>query len=141
MVASINKLLRIGGDIMMFSNRDLEQVCTPHDDALGVTFQIAHAKVSHILVDSGAGVNLLFKNTVKRMRLLNDTTKTRSIMMVFEGALVQTLGTLKLPVVADPYSLIINFHVLDVPSPYNVILGRSLIHIMRVIPSTNHQVI
>ena len=52
-----------------------------------------------------------------------------------------TLGDITLPVYTARVNLHITFVVLDSPSTYNVILGRLLIHAMRAIPSTFHQVI
>ena len=41
----------------------------------------------------------------------------------------------------DPYNVITDFYVMDVPSPHNAILGRPWIHMMRVITSTYHQLL
>lgn len=76
MVASFNKALPIDGNIIMFLDQDMGRVCTLHDNALVVTLQMPHAKVNRILVERGVGVNILFKDTVERMRLLSDVTKT-----------------------------------------------------------------
>lgn len=141
MVTSVNKVFPMNGNIIMFLDQDMDRVCTPHDDVLIVTLQIPHTKVSHTLVDGRAGVNMFFKDTMERMGLLNDITKTWSVMMTFEWTHVQTLGTLKLSIIIDPYSLMINFHVLDTSSPHNTILARNWIHIMKAVPSTYHQVI
>ena len=45
------------------------------------------------------------------------------------------------PVRADTYNVIMEFIILDVPSPYNVVLGRSGIHMMRAVSSTHHQLL
>ena len=45
------------------------------------------------------------------------------------------------PVCADPYNIVTEFSILDVPSPYNTILGRPWIHMIRVVPSTHHQLL
>ncbi|KAM0982442.1 hypothetical protein PS2_015105 [Malus domestica] len=132
---------------------NFEQVCTLHDDAFVVTLQTAYAKMSCtlvdgeaevnmvfkdtmermrllnemscILVDGEAEVNMVFKDTMERMRLLNDITKTRSILKAFERTFVQILGTLKLLVVVGPYSPMINLHVVGALSPHNAILKRN----------------
>ncbi|KAM0986058.1 hypothetical protein ACFX13_013528 [Malus domestica] len=62
MVASVNKPFPIDGNIIMFSNLDLERVCTQHDDVPFITLQITHTRVSHMLVDGEASVNLVFKD-------------------------------------------------------------------------------
>ncbi|RXH94245.1 hypothetical protein DVH24_023929 [Malus domestica] len=72
----------------------------------------AYKKVNHILVHSGVGVNLLYKDTLEHIGLLNDVTKSRFILMA-------VLGTLKLPVVVNPYNFMINFPILDASSQHN----------------------
>ncbi|KAM2280693.1 hypothetical protein ACFX1S_041390 [Malus domestica] len=44
-----------------------------------------YKKVNRILVHSGVGVNLLYKDTLEHIGLLNDVTKSRFILMAFEG--------------------------------------------------------
>jgi len=44
-------------------------------------------------------------------------------------------------VCADPLNIITEFCILDVQSPYNTILERPWIHMMRVVPYTNHQLL
>lgn len=52
MVASINKPLAIDSNILMFSDRDLEDVNLPHVDALFIKIQISNALVNHIPVNN-----------------------------------------------------------------------------------------
>ncbi|KAM1637101.1 hypothetical protein ACFX13_015223 [Malus domestica] len=67
MVAFIYKPPPIASTIPMFSNRDLEDVCLPYDDALVIKVQISNAMVSRVLVDNGYRVNILFKDAAEKM--------------------------------------------------------------------------
>jgi len=49
--------------------------------------------------------------------------------------------TISLPVRADLYNVITKFYVLYVESPHNVILERPWLHVMKVVPSTYHQMV
>lgn len=62
MVASINKPLAIDSNILMFSDRDLEEVHSPYNDALVVKVQISNAMVSRVLMDNRSRVNVIFKD-------------------------------------------------------------------------------
>ncbi|TQD72737.1 hypothetical protein C1H46_041728 [Malus baccata] len=63
-------------NILMFFNRDLEDVHSPFDDVVIVKMQISNAMVNHVLVDNGSGVNVLFKDVVENMAIL-DSHKRR----------------------------------------------------------------
>lgn len=73
--------------------------------------------------------------------IIDDVTKSKSVLIAFEGTWKQTLRTLKFCIVAEPFSLMIFFHYLDALSQHNVILGRNWIHTMKAIPSTYHKMI
>lgn len=62
MVASNNKPLAIDSNILMLSDRDLEGVHSPYNDAIVVKLQISNAMVSWVLMDNRSGVKVLFKD-------------------------------------------------------------------------------
>ncbi|RXH78776.1 hypothetical protein DVH24_002294 [Malus domestica] len=64
------------GEECLFGATSILRVCTQHDDVPFITLQITHTRVSHMLVDGEASVNLVFKDIVEHMGLLNDITKT-----------------------------------------------------------------
>lgn len=72
----------------MFSNRDLEDVRSPYDDALVITVQISTVMVSQVMVDNGYRVNILFKDAAKKMGILDNINKSKTTMQSFNGILV-----------------------------------------------------
>ena len=84
MVASINKSLAIDFNIMMFSNRDLEDVYSPHDDAFIIKVKISNSMVIRVLVDNRSGVNVLFKDVVENMGILRSVNKEMTTIHTFE---------------------------------------------------------
>lgn len=50
------------------------------------------------------------------------------------------IGTIRLKVTAEERCLMVEFVIVDAVSPYNAIMGRSWIYLMKGIPSTLHQV-
>ncbi|GFY91230.1 hypothetical protein Acr_07g0014260 [Actinidia rufa] len=93
-----------------FSSDDLRGLHLPHDDALVVSAVIANFNVQRILIDSG--------NTTHPLGWIN---------------LPITLGT-------EPHQTTVwqDFIVVDCPSPYNAILGRPMLGIIKAITSTYH---
>lgn len=75
MMASVIKPLTIDFNILMFSNRDLEDVHSPYDDALVIKVQISNTLVSWVLVNNVFGVNVLFKEVVEKMGILDNINK------------------------------------------------------------------
>ena len=67
--------------------------------------------------------------------------QTQSHRYRFDRNKAHSHGTVEFPVRTNPLIVIMEFNILDVPSPYNDNLGRPWIHMMRAIPSTYHQLL
>lgn len=73
----INKPLTIDSNILIFSDQDLEDVHSPHDDAIVVKLQIFNVLASWVLVDNGLGDVVLFKGAAEKMVFLTISIKER----------------------------------------------------------------
>ena len=69
----------------------------------------------------------------------SDLSEFSSPIFGFSGESTVPLGKMTLPVLAGPINLQMEFIVVQAPSPYNAIMGRSWLHKMRAIPSNLHQ--
>jgi len=67
--------------------------------------------------------------------------QTQSHMYGFDRNETHSSGTVAIPVHADAYTIIMEFYVVDVESPHNAILKRSWLYMMKVVPSTYHQLV
>ena len=84
----------------------------PYNDTLIVTMLIGNCRVSKVLVDRGSFVNILYRGALDRMEdsqeaarvLINCQTQSR--LYEFDGNETRSLGTISLPVRADPYNVI-----------------------------------
>ncbi|RVW13310.1 hypothetical protein CK203_088989 [Vitis vinifera] len=65
----------------------------------------------------------------------------RHLLSGFNGATKPSLSDVVLPVQAGPITLNVQFSVVDDLSSYNAIMGRAWLHIMKVVPSTYHQMV
>uniref|UniRef100_A0A2N9G7Q9 RNA-directed DNA polymerase n=1 Tax=Fagus sylvatica TaxID=28930 RepID=A0A2N9G7Q9_FAGSY len=78
----------------------------------------------------------------RRGELDIDPTRVRVNSMVvraFDGTRREVLGEIDLPVEIGPQVYDINFQVLRIDSPYNLLLGRPWLHTAGAVPSSLHQ--
>ena len=67
--------------------------------------------------------------------------RTQSLLYDFDDSEARSPGTVEFLVRADPFNLVTEFCILNVQFPYNAILGRPWIHVMRAVPSTHYQLL
>ncbi|KAM1996554.1 hypothetical protein ACFX15_029493 [Malus domestica] len=129
-------------DSIYFYPEEEKSIIYPHNNPLIVEAHIANFEVRRILVDTGASVNIMF---VEAFRALNvaEHLLDRSIspLISFSGDIVQPLGSIHLhfTIGTCPYTATIttNFLVVDCPTAYNVIFGRTGINDLKAMVSTH----
>ncbi|GFS37266.1 hypothetical protein Acr_00g0051020 [Actinidia rufa] len=126
-----------------FNNDDLRGLHLPHDNAFVVSVVIANFNVQRILVDNESSADILFISAFKRMKIgLDKLHPFHTPMVSFRGNMTHPLGWIKLLVTlgTEPHQITVwqDFIVVDCPSPYNAILGRSTLGGTRAITSTYH---
>ncbi|XP_074356332.1 uncharacterized protein LOC141696038 [Apium graveolens] len=130
--------------VISFSSKDYEGVNPHHNAALVVTLDIFDNEVRRMLIDNGSSVNILFKHTVDRMQLGNIRSNEyrEDPLYGFGHNLVPIQGTLYLPVIfgsaPNQVTHVIKFYVINAPSSYNGIIGRSALTMMQAITSISH---
>ena len=118
----------------------------PHD-ALIITMHIGSCQVSRILIDSGSSVNILYGSAMDNIEDTLEIARamicpqTQSNLYEFDENETRSPSITAFLVRADPYSVITEFYMIDVESPHNVILGRLWIHMIKVVPSSYHQLL
>ena len=71
----------------------------------------------------------------------NKLSSISKILSGFNGATTVTMGDIVLPVKAGPVVQQVLFSIVDDLGPYNVIVGRTWLHVMKAVPSTYHKMI
>ncbi|KAK1258597.1 hypothetical protein QJS04_geneDACA020376 [Acorus gramineus] len=66
-------------------------------------------------------------------------TLTKDPLVAFSGAQMVSAGRITLLVRAGNQTAMTEFKIMDLPSPYNAIIGCTWLAAMKVIPSTYHQ--
>ncbi|XP_009388264.2 uncharacterized protein LOC103975079 [Musa acuminata AAA Group] len=117
-----------------------------HDDALVISIQIANAQVKRIMVDTGSSADVLYLDALKKLGLpTEDLIPMSSALKGFTGDSISPLGTTTLPVTIgeEPRTktIMTTFMVVNLPSAYNVILGRPTLNKLKAVVSTYHRAI
>ncbi|GFZ09869.1 hypothetical protein Acr_21g0004680 [Actinidia rufa] len=129
-------------ECVTFSMADLERVQHPHSDPLVVQLRIGGYDVKRILVDTESSVEVMYYDLFKQLKIPQDQLKpARAPLVGFNAQAHWPLGTVSLKTRAGSQELMTEFVVVDIPSPYNVIVGRDWLHRMKGVASTLHKAI
>jgi hypothetical protein len=137
------KVPRAGEPTITFDDEDVVKIRFPHNDPLVVEVQIANKMVARTMIDNGASSNIFFKAAYKKMGLqLKDLTPCLQPVYGLSVQGVAPLGKIRLPLTVGqaPTSITImaQFLILDVPSAFNVMLGRPALYDLKVVTSIFH---
>ena len=129
-----------------FLDSDMEGCQHPHDDPLVIRVVVANKTVHRVLIDNGSSVDIIFASAFDKMGIGREKLKlVNAHLRGFSGEKVLFLGSVQ-PVLTlgDPpcqATTTIKFLIVDAPSAYNMLLGRSSLNAIRAIPSSYHMVV
>ena len=125
--------------VMGFSDEDKIGTIQPHDDALMITLQMGGYNVKRVMVDQGSTAKIMYTDLYKGLNLkFEDLTPYSSPFVSFEGKLIIPKGQIKLPMQTGSEVVEVDFIVMDVYSPYTVIVERPWLHTLGAVSSTLH---
>lgn len=101
-----------------------------HSDTLVITRMITNYEIHRSLLDNRNFANILYMESFRKMNIGKDKLKLIKIpLMGFEGESVIAEGAIQLPVTIgqapDQVTSMVDFFVVDCPSVYNMIMGRT----------------
>ncbi|XP_070023155.1 uncharacterized protein [Nicotiana sylvestris] len=113
-----------------------------HNKALHITAQCEDHFVTRILVDGGSSLNICPLVTLRTLGTGLHEIKDGAISVkAFDGSQRTTIGEISLCLQMGPTWFDVEFQVIDVPTPYNLLLGRPSIHAAGAVASTLHQAV
>ena len=122
-------------DIISFKGRATVNQTKPRNDLLVIELTIQNVDVARILIDTGSSANIVFKNTLERMKIdPSEIAENPSPLVGLSGDTTLALGSINLIVKAGITEKITEFLVVDRPSSYNVTMGTLWLNLMQEIP-------
>ena len=125
---------------IFFSDEDLRDVQTPHDDPLVIKLRIGDSDVKRVLIDQGSCSEIMYPDLFHGLSLKpSDLQPYDSPLVGFSGESIRPMDRITMTVHTGPISLNTEFLVVDVPSPNTAIMGRRWLHKLKAVPSSFHQ--
>ncbi|KAM1385788.1 hypothetical protein ACFX2I_032055 [Malus domestica] len=139
---------KLNWDPIYFYPEEERGIIYLHNDPLIVEDHIANFEVRRILVYTGASVNIMFAEAFRALNVAEHLLDySISLLISFSGDIMQPLRSIHLPftIGTGPYTATIttNFLLVDCPTAYNVIFGRTGINDLKAMEtlSIHEQVI
>ena len=144
-IQSVSKLPWLDTSIT-FSDSDLEGCQHPHDDPLVVRVVVANKTVHRVLVDNWSSTDIIFASAFNKMGIGKERLEpVNTHLRGFSEEKVLPLGSIQLVLtLGDPpcqATTTARFLIVDAPSAYNMLLGRSSLNAIKAIPSAYHMMI
>ena len=112
--------------LLIFSESSLHKWAQPHNDTLILTLEVRQYLMKRILVDPGSSTDLLYLPALIRLGYKLDNLRNLGrVLIEFNGAQTYSLGENVLPISADPVTTLVPLIVINEPSNFNSILGRT----------------
>ncbi|KAL0405190.1 UNVERIFIED_CONTAM: hypothetical protein Slati_3832900 [Sesamum latifolium] len=129
--------------LIQFDQEERHGPRTPGNDALVITASLANYEIERVFIDSGNSADILFGEAYDQMQLGDVPLEAVDTSLYgFAGEVVHLRGMISLPLTLGTSPLrkicLLKFLVVDIPSVYNVILGRPTLNAFRAIISTYH---
>jgi hypothetical protein len=123
-----------------FNDEDLLLGSKLHNQLLFIKGYVDEKMVNCILVDDGSAVNILPLKTMKELGIPMDELFPSHLMIQgFNQEGQNAIGKIRLAIHMEDMKFNALFHVIDVKTTYNMLLGRPWIHENGIISSTLHQ--
>jgi len=124
--------------VIGFSDDDYAGVSLPRTNALVLSLAIANHKIHRILINIGSSADILYRLAFELMKIeRRKVVPARHSLVGFTREQVLPLGSIELPVMAGVYprqrTIMVQFLIIDQPSAYNAILGRTALNDLKAV--------
>lgn len=107
-----------------FNNDELPPKGQAHNKDLHISVKCQDSLLSRVLVDRGSFLNVLPKNTLRKLNIVRTSMKSSTLVVrAFDGSKRIVIREVDLPIMVWPHIFIITFQVMDINPSYNCLLG------------------
>ncbi|KAH7845597.1 hypothetical protein Vadar_003927 [Vaccinium darrowii] len=128
--------------VVVFTEKDLPPEGAGHNKPLHITLKCMEKWVPVVLLDNGSALNVCPLRTAYCLGFKNKDFQPSNLgVRAYDNTRRDVVGTIQMEVMIEDFKTSVEFHVLDIPSSFNLLLGRPWLHrsdIMAV-PSSLHQ--
>lgn len=136
--ATIRKMIE--ANKVSFRKDEIPSEGVDHNKALHITVKCGDQVISRVLVDGGSRVNICPFFTLRELGInMGETTESHVRVRAFDGSQKGVIGEIYMALKVRPVEFPMLFQVMGISSSYNLLLGRSCIHIEGAVRSTLHQ--
>nr|XP_016454376.1 PREDICTED: uncharacterized protein LOC107778607 [Nicotiana tabacum] len=135
------RLREVDEDDITLTEEDVDGLLLPYIDVLVISLNVLDFKIKRVLVDLGSSANIIQWMVMEQDKLTRSIIPTTKLLIEFNLANVTIGGEILLPMNTEGVMKTTLFEVLDGDMGYNIILGRPWLHVMKVVPSTYHQLL
>ncbi|KAI8530105.1 hypothetical protein RHMOL_Rhmol11G0029500 [Rhododendron molle] len=125
-----------------FTERDLPIEGTAHNRPLHITVKCKGLWIPTVLIDNGSAINVCPLRVAYRLGLAKkDFEPSNLAVKAYDSTRRVVEGTITLLLDAEGFEMSVEFHVVDIPATFNLLLGRPWMHRPNImaVPSTLHQ--
>lgn len=98
--------------------------------------------VARILIDTGSSVDIIYADCLKRLNVVCEVRPVETDVIGFSGEVLRSVEEVTFPVSLGDRPVVaagsVKFLVMDVRSPFNMILGRPALNMFQAVVSTYH---
>lgn len=132
-----------GASLMLtFTDKQLPPEGANHNKSFYISVECREKWILVVFVDTGSAINVCPSRTAYAIGLKPvDFVPTAQVIRAYDNTSREVMGTMKIPTQFGPGHQDIAFHVLDIPTTFNLLLGRPWLHQVNAVSSTLHQML
>ena len=114
---------------IVFSNDDLPPEGSDHTRPLYISVGCSGRRVPSVILDNGSTLNVCSLATAIALGYaLSDFGPSTQTVHVYDSTRREVMGTLEIELLIGPATFVAMFHVLRIPTSFNLLLGRPWIY-------------
>ncbi|XP_027170334.1 uncharacterized protein LOC113770147 [Coffea eugenioides] len=143
----VDKFSNIVGNVLAanhiaFFDDDLTAEGIGHNRALYISIRCNGKLLPRVLVDNGSVLNICSWNILTKLGFIDVKLRpSATVVRAFDGSRRESMGEIDLVSEIGPAQFQVTCQVMDFSSVYNILFGRSWIHVSNLVLSSLHQML